>query len=61
VVYPAAGFVQVARLHGADTVEFNLEKTSNDSLFEKHIYGKCSQTLPEFIDCLLHPVQEREI
>lgn len=53
VVYPAAGFVQTAKYYGAKTLEFNLETTSNNYLFDKHIYGKCGQTLPAFINELL--------
>ena len=33
VVYPAAGFVQIAYLNGAKTIEFNLEQTSNNYMF----------------------------
>lgn len=53
VVYPAAGFVQTAKYYGAETLEFNLETTSNNYFFDKHITGKCSQTLPAFVDDLL--------
>lgn len=58
VVYPAAGFVQVARLHGAETVEFNLENTSNNYLFGQHILGKCGETLPKYVDMLLDASKE---
>ncbi len=53
VVYPAAGFVYTAKYYGADTIEFNLEKTSNNCLFDEHIFGKCTNTLPEFVEKLL--------
>ena len=53
VVYPAAGFVQIAKLFGADTYEFNMETTSNNLLFDKHIYGPAGTTLPNFIKTLL--------
>lgn len=53
VVYPAAGFVQIAKLFGADTFEFNMEETSNNRLFDQHIYGPAGTTLPEFVDSLL--------
>ena len=52
-VYPAAGFVHTAKYYGADTIEFNLEETSNNCLFDRHIRGKCSVTLPKFVDDLL--------
>lgn len=60
VVYPAAGFVQTAKYRGAETYEFNLEAASNNYLFDKHIYGKCGKTLPEFVDKLLAEVKEGE-
>ena len=53
VVYPAAGFVQTAKYYGARTLEFNLETTSNNFYFDKHITGKCTETLPPFIAELL--------
>lgn len=53
VVYPAAGFVKVAKAHGAHTMEFNLENTSNNYLFDDHIYGKSGQTLPVLVKQLL--------
>lgn len=53
VVYPAAGFAQTARYFGAQTLEFNLENTSNNFLFNRHVYGKCSETLPAFVHELL--------
>ena len=56
VVYPAAGFVQIAKMCGADTCEFNLETTSNNYLFDRHIIGKAGTTLPKFIDELLQQI-----
>lgn len=53
VVYPAAGFVKVAKVHGAHTMEFNLENTSNNYLFDDHIHGKSGQTLPVLVKQLL--------
>ena len=53
VVFPAAAFVQTAKLYGAETYEFNLEKTSNNFYFAHHIFGKAGETLPPFIDELL--------
>lgn len=53
VVYPAAGFVQIAKMCGADTYEFNLETTSNNYLFDKHIEGLAGTTLPQFVATLL--------
>lgn len=53
VVYPAAGFVQIAKYAGAETYEFNLESTSNNFFFDRHIMGKAGDTLPAFVDNLL--------
>ena len=53
VVYPAAGFVQIAKMFGADTYEFNMEKTSNNLLFDHHIYGPAGTTLPKFVNELI--------
>jgi len=57
VVFPAASFVQTAKYYGADTVEFNLEATSNNFYFDKHIMGKAGETLPQFINELLAKVK----
>lgn len=51
-VYPAAGFVQLARMAGARTVEINLEPTQGAGLFDKGVYGPASETLPAFFDAL---------
>ena len=53
VVFPAASFVQTAKYYGADTYEFNLENTSNNFFFDKHIIGPAGTTLPAFVDELL--------
>ena len=53
VVFPAASFVQIAKLNGAETYEFNLETTSNNRYFDHHIYGKAGKTVPQFVDTLL--------
>lgn len=58
VVYPAAGFVQTAKYYGADTLEFNLEATSNNFYFDKHVMGKSGITLPKFVDELLHQLED---
>ena len=53
VVFPAASFVQIAKINGAKTYEFNLEATSNNFYFDQHIYGKAGETLPLFVNDLL--------
>lgn len=53
VVFPAAAFVQTAKLYGAETYEFNLEETSNNFYFDHHVVGKAGTTLPLFVDKIL--------
>ena len=48
-VWPAAGFVQLARMAGARTVEINLEPTAGHRLFDEGVYGPASETLPRFL------------
>lgn len=47
-VYPAAGFVQLARMAGARTVEINLEPTQGARLFDEGVYGPATETVPAF-------------
>jgi len=52
-VYPAAGFVQMARHVGARTVEMNLDPGENVTLFEEVRSGKASNTVPAWVDEVL--------
>lgn len=52
-VYPAAGFVQIARLAGARTVELNLEPSLSRSHFQQQRYGKATEIVPAFVEELL--------
>lgn len=52
-VYPAAGFVQQARLAGARTVEINLAPTSGRRLFDEGVYGPATQMVPAFVHNLM--------
>jgi NAD-dependent deacetylase len=52
-VYPAAGFVQLARAAGARTLELNLEPSAGTSLFEEREYGAASALVPAWVDRLL--------
>lgn len=45
-VYPAAGFVQAARMAGARTVELNLEPSEGATLFEEVVYGPAGTVVP---------------
>lgn len=53
VVYPAAGFVHDARMHGAHTIEINLEPSAVESEFEEKRYGKASIEVPKLVEQLL--------
>ena len=53
-VYPAAGFVQMAREEsGAETVELNLEPSNGATLFEYSRYGAASEIVPSFVSSLI--------
>ncbi|APX10506.1 NAD-dependent deacylase [Tateyamaria omphalii] len=52
-VYPAAGFVQMARHVGARTVEMNLDPGENVSLFDDVRSGKASDTVPVWVNEVL--------
>jgi NAD-dependent deacetylase len=52
-VYPAAGFVEVARAAGARTVELNLEPSAGASSFDEARYGNATQIVPAFVAQLL--------
>jgi NAD-dependent deacetylase len=53
VVYPAAGFVHDARMHGAHTIEINLEPSAVESEFAEKRYGKASIEVPRLVNELL--------
>jgi NAD-dependent deacetylase len=52
-VYPAAGFVQLAKRAGAHTVELNLEPSEGARRFHEAIHGPATQVVPAFVDRLL--------
>ena len=52
-VYPAAGFVTEAARVGADTVELNLEVSDVASLFDDHIAGPATESVPKWVKGLL--------
>lgn len=49
-VYPAAGFVEIARHAGARTVEMNIEETTAGSLYDGKIQGPASSVVPGFLE-----------
>ncbi|MDO4776536.1 MAG: NAD-dependent deacylase [Cardiobacteriaceae bacterium] len=50
-VYPAAGFVHLAKAAGAKTVEINLERTG--AYFDEGYYGKATIEVPRFVEAVL--------
>jgi NAD-dependent deacetylase len=52
-VYPAAGYVELARAFGIETCEVNLEPSANAHAFDRKVYGPASETLPVFVEELL--------
>lgn len=52
-VYPAAGFVSEAALHGAHTLQLNLEETGGR--FDESRQGPATILVPELVRELLHP------
>ena len=48
-VYPAAGFVEIARESGAHTVELNLEPSDGASRFDERIHGPATEVVPRFV------------
>ena len=47
-VYPAAGFVQMARQMGKQTLELNLEPSQGSHFFGESRLGPASQLVPEW-------------
>ncbi|QUL37719.1 NAD-dependent deacylase [Erythrobacter sp. JK5] len=52
-VYPAAGFVQEARMAGAHTLELNLEPSEGSHFFTESRHGPAGRLVPEWVDELL--------
>lgn len=53
-VYPAAGFVNMARKSGAHTVELNLEPSDGVIQFHEAHQGKATVVVPRYVDKLMH-------
>jgi NAD-dependent deacetylase len=52
-VYPAAGFVQTARYHGAETLELNLEPSEGSVWFAESRMGPAGTLVPEWVEQML--------
>jgi NAD-dependent deacetylase len=51
-VYPAAGFVELAKEFGAHSVELNLQPSNTGSRFAEQHYGPATRVVPDFIQSL---------
>lgn len=52
-VYPAAGFVEMARAMGVATCEINLEPSANAYVFDEKVYGPATETVPAWVERVL--------
>lgn len=52
-VYPAAGFVQTARYHGAATLELNLDRSEGSGWFGESRLGQAGTLVPAWVDEVL--------
>ena len=52
-VYPAAGFVQTAKLAGAQTCEINNAQTLVTEWFDRHLTGPATLEVPRWVDEML--------
>jgi NAD-dependent deacetylase len=52
-VYPAAGFVNGAKAHGAHTLELNLEPSEGTGAFHEARHGPAGQLVPAWVDEVL--------
>ncbi len=57
-VWPAAGFVELARDAGAETVEMNLDPIWPSSRFDRRIIGPAGTTVPQWVDSLIGPATD---
>ena len=52
-VYPAAGYVALARSCGVQTIEITLEPSDNAHAFDARRYGRATETVPQWADAVL--------
>jgi len=52
-VYPAAGFVQLAHVHRAHTLELNLEPSQSSAFFSETRHGPATELVPKWVDSLI--------
>jgi NAD-dependent deacetylase len=52
-VYPAAGFVQYAAMHGARTLELNLQPSEGSHYFHEARHGRAGELVPAWVESLV--------
>ncbi|MFE8583012.1 NAD-dependent deacylase [Sphingomonas sp. NCPPB 2930] len=52
-VYPAAGFVRMAREYGGATLELNLDRSEGSGWFDESRLGPAGQLVPEWVEQML--------
>lgn len=52
-VYPAAGFAEVAAMHGAETIALNLEPFEGQSVFSETRFGPATRIVPDWVGDML--------
>jgi NAD-dependent deacetylase len=52
-VYPAAGFVEIAKAYGTETHRFGIEMAEGSNCFDTHHVGAASQTVGTWVDELI--------
>lgn len=52
-VYPAAGFVQSAKYHGARTLELNLDRSEGSGWFNESRRGPAGELVPHWVESVL--------
>ena len=52
-VYPAAGFVSLAKLAGAQTIEMNNAPTLVSACFDRQLNGPATREVPRWVDEML--------
>ena len=52
-VYPAAGFVQLAHMYGAQTLELNLEPSQGSAFFSETRYGPATKLVPAWVNSIV--------
>jgi NAD-dependent deacetylase len=52
-VYPAAGFVHLARTFDAQTLELNLEPSHGSAAFDEARHGPATQLVPQWVNSIL--------